>query len=89
MIKFTPVAEQDLVRLVDFLLPKIPVGAFDVADRLEAAINGLAEMPYMGRPGADENTRELVVMPYIVVYRVLHTDIEILHLYHSAENWKK
>jgi hypothetical protein len=28
-------------------------------------------------------------MPYIVVYRVKPDAVEILHIHHTAQNWKK
>jgi toxin ParE1/3/4 len=40
--------------------------------------------------GREDGTRELVLtpLPYIVVYRVREDAIEILHVYHGAQNWR-
>lgn len=45
-------------------------------------------MPRRGLPGTLAGTRELVStrLPYIVAYRVGDDMIEILHIYHSAQN---
>ena len=40
-----------------------------------------------GRPGRIDGTRELVRAPYIIVYRVRSEAVEILRIYHSAQNW--
>jgi plasmid stabilization system protein ParE len=42
-----------------------------------------------GRGGRIGGTRELVLapLPYIVVYRVKTDAVEIVRIYHSAQNW--
>lgn len=49
----------------------------------------LIEMPYIGRVGRIEGTRELVVKnyPYILAYRVQNDAIEILDVIHTAREW--
>jgi toxin ParE1/3/4 len=39
--------------------------------------------------GGIEGTRELVFagLPYIVVYRIQDQSLEILRIYHSAQDW--
>jgi plasmid stabilization system protein ParE len=39
--------------------------------------------------GRIPGTRELVVpgLPYIVLYEVADTAVQILHIYHGARNW--
>jgi toxin ParE1/3/4 len=48
----------------------------------------LRSTPNRGRAGRAEGTRELVLprLPYIVVYRVTESDVEILHIYHGAQH---
>jgi toxin ParE1/3/4 len=48
---------------------------------------GLRSFPYGGRAGRLPGSRELVVAPYIVVYRVKNELIEISRIYHSAQDW--
>ena len=47
-------------------------------------------MPNRGRPGHRSGTRELLLspLPYIVVYRVKDETVEILHIYHGAQDWR-
>ncbi len=52
-------------------------------------VQSLRTMPYRGRYGRIENTRELVVprLPYIVVYRVFEERVLILNVVHGAQRW--
>ena len=45
-------------------------------------------MPHRGRVGREEGTRELVFtsLPYVAAYRVKEQTIEILHIYHGAQD---
>jgi toxin ParE1/3/4 len=49
----------------------------------------LADHPHMGRAGRVDGTRELVVArtPYLVVYRVISTEVRIIRVLHSAQCW--
>lgn len=66
-----------------------PKAAAKVAERLESVVERLATHPPMGRPGRRPGTRELVVsgVPYVVIYRVGESEIEILRIYHTSRNW--
>ncbi len=59
--------------------------------RLWTAVKSLAEQPEMGRPGRVHGTRELVVSdtPFVVPYRVVGSEIEILRVLHGARDWPK
>lgn len=50
---------------------------------------GLADNPHMGRPGRVPGTRELVIprTPYIVPYRIVEDNIQVLRVYHAARLW--
>lgn len=41
----------------------------------------LATMPHRGRPGRIAGTRELILVPFIIVYRVRQETVEILRIY--------
>jgi hypothetical protein len=49
----------------------------------------LALFPNGGRIGRIAGTRELVLapLPYIVVYRVNPDSVDIVRIFHSAQNW--
>lgn len=50
----------------------------------------LRRHPNSGRPGTKGATRELVVprSPYLAVYRLSGNAVEILHIYHGAQDWR-
>lgn len=60
-----------------------------VARAIYNAIQTLRTMPYRGRPGRLESTRELVIpsLPYIVVYRISPEHLLILDIVHGAQKW--
>lgn len=60
-----------------------------VTRRIYDNIQSLQTMPFRGRYGRIEGTRELVVsrLPYIVVYRVLKERVLILNVVHGAQKW--
>jgi plasmid stabilization system protein ParE len=51
-------------------------------------IRSLKISPRLGRLGREEGTRELVLsrLPYIVAYRIKEQAVEILHIFHGAQN---
>jgi plasmid stabilization system protein ParE len=57
-----------------------------VFDKIENLL--VPELTYMGRPGLDAGTRELIEYPYIIVYDV-HESIEeivVLAIVHGAQD---
>jgi toxin ParE1/3/4 len=65
----------------------------EIANRVTRAIYGtvqtLRTLPYRGRYGRLENTRELIIphLPYIVVYEVHEEHVLILAVVHGAQRW--
>ena len=51
------------------------------------AIQSLGKMPYRGRPGRNQNTREMVVpgLPYIIIYRVSKDRVAIVRIVHGTQ----
>jgi toxin ParE1/3/4 len=72
---------KDSPRAADELIEKI----FDKIDNLLAP-----ELTYMGRPGLDSGTHELIEYPYIIVYEVHEArgEIVVLAIVHSAQDRK-
>ena len=60
-----------------------------IARAIYGAVQSLLTMPYRGRYGRLDDTRELVIprLPYIVVYRVLEERLVILNVLHGARRW--
>jgi toxin ParE1/3/4 len=60
-----------------------------IARAIYDAVQSLRTMPYRGRYGRLENTRELVIarLPYIVIYQVFEERLVILNVLHGAQRW--
>jgi addiction module RelE/StbE family toxin len=81
-------AAQDLEEITLFIQKDSPSAARAVAKTLFDTANSLDKLPSRGRAGRIMGTRELVVqgLPYIIVYGVMDTAVQILHIYHAARN---
>lgn len=60
-----------------------------IARRIYEAVQSLLTMPYRGRYGRIENTRELVLprLPYLVVYQISEERLVVLNVLHGAQRW--
>jgi addiction module RelE/StbE family toxin len=88
-LRWTETAAADLEAIKNYLTSKDPLLALPTVEKLYNGIKELKIMPFRGRRGRAPGTRELVFspLPYIAVYRVQDESIEILHIYHGAQNW--
>jgi toxin ParE1/3/4 len=82
-------ATKDLQGITRYIRKDNPAAARAVAKATLEAADALCLFPMRGREGRIAGTREIVVsgLPYIVVYRVKRTAIQILRIYHGARNW--
>lgn len=89
-IRWTADAAEDLAHHVAHIREQNPVAALRIARTVVKAIASLSALPRRGRPGEVEGTRELVLspLPYIAVYRVRESTIEVLHIWHGAQEWR-
>lgn len=86
-VVYTGPAKADLDRIRGYLRERNPAAATKLAALIRARIKLLKKQPRMGpavaeRPGA----RELVVQSYVLAYRVLDERIEILRVWHGAQD---
>ena len=79
----------DRREMIAYLEAKSPAAAILVDDRIDSAMELLADFPDAGRLGQFEGTRELVIQdtPYIAAYRVETPAIVVLRLIHAARKW--
>ena len=86
-IRWTPAAATDLQNLSDYLKDHHPHYRQPTMRKVYAAVQSLKEWPHRGRAGREEGTRELLFppLPYIAVYRVKGQSIEVLRIYHGAQ----
>ena len=87
-IRWTPVAAEDLQDIGKYLKDYQPHYRQPTMRKLYETIRSLKESPHRGRPGREEGTREILFppMPYVAVYRVREQSIEVLRIYHTAQN---
>lgn len=80
-------AIEDLVEIVSYIAERDPQAAQRLRDRIEAAVELVAEQPYMHKVGRVPGTREIVAHAnYVVVYLV--TDrIEVTAVVHTRRDY--
>jgi toxin ParE1/3/4 len=77
----------DLQRIADHIATDKPRAAADFVAAVHDSVARLQDFPWLGRPGAYEDTRELVVhRNYLVTYRVRSDEIQVLQVWHVARN---
>jgi addiction module RelE/StbE family toxin len=89
LVRWTPAAADDLETISNYLIERHPDLAEDTVSRLYHTLQSLKKFPRRGRIGRARGTRELVFapLPYIAVYRVGDEAVEILRVYHTAQDW--
>jgi toxin ParE1/3/4 len=87
-IRWTRVAAEDLEHIKNYLTEHFPEFAESTVLELYETIRSLKTSPRRGRLGREEGTRELVSsrLPYIVAYRIKEQAVEVLHIFHGAQN---
>ena len=89
-VLWLPRAAAELDLILDHIERESPQGALTVALAIRQAANGLlSQYPKAGRIGRIVGTRELVIptTPFIVVYRVRTTRVEILRELHGRRRF--
>jgi toxin ParE1/3/4 len=87
-IRWTPAAATDLQRISDYLTDHHPHYRQPTIHKLVDAIRSLKQSPQRGRIGREDGTRELLFppTPYVAVYRVREQTIEVMRVYHAAQD---
>jgi addiction module RelE/StbE family toxin len=90
-IRWTPTALHDLESVHSYIATDNPNAALMMLETIVAGISALGSQPEMGRNGRIAGTRELVISPYVVAYRVVsrakRPGIEVLAIIHGARRW--
>ena len=76
---------------IDYIARDNTTADLKQGNRIAEQIEALKQHPELGRLGRVRGTRELVISrtPFIVVYRVKATRVEILRVLHGAQQWPK
>lgn len=87
-IRWTSAAAADLQHISNYLKDRHPHYRQPTMRKLYEAIRSLKDLPDRGRIGREEGTRELLFppLPYVAVYRVKEQSIEVLRIYHTAQD---
>jgi addiction module RelE/StbE family toxin len=90
-VRWTLPAAGDLENIKNYLQKNFPHFAGPTVRTIYQRIRSLKSSPHRCRPGHVSGTRELSLapLPYVVVYRVVSDAVEILHIYHGAQNWRE
>jgi toxin ParE1/3/4 len=90
-IVWSPRAIQHLAHLREYIARDNPKAANRIAGALVEAVERLAELPDIGRPGRVAGTRELVVpgTAYVIPYRVRTDRLEVIAAFHARQKWPK
>jgi addiction module RelE/StbE family toxin len=89
IVVWSPRAIEHLTRLRSYIARDNPRAATRVAGALLGAVERLAELPHLGRPGRIAGTRELVVpgTRYVVPYRLRGDRLEVIAVFHGRQKW--
>lgn len=87
-IRWTAPAAQDLYRITRYIRRDNPEAARNIAKTIYEGCESLMHSPRRGRLGVEPGTRELVFspLPYIAVYRVNQASVEIMRIWHGAQD---
>ncbi|MFI5104348.1 MAG: type II toxin-antitoxin system RelE/ParE family toxin [Terriglobales bacterium] len=88
-IIWSPEAAADFAAIVRYIREDNAAAAQRVARSVYQHISQLKSFPNQGRPGRMDGTRELVFppLPFVVVYRVKESVVEIVRMLHGAQRW--
>ena len=82
-IVWTEQAIADLTEIERYIEEDAPQAARRVAAHVVSSVEHLAEFPLLGKPGDRPGTRDLIIPPYIISYRIRSEHLEILSLWHG------
>jgi len=90
-VRWTIRALRRLDQIGAFIEQDNPYAPVRVVARIVSAADSLAEQPAMGRVGRIRGTRELVLtdIPYLIPYRVVGREIEIITVMHASQKWPR
>jgi toxin ParE1/3/4 len=88
-IRWTRPALADWEAIGDFIARDNPGAAKRIVAGFGASVDASRNHPNLGRAGRLIGTRDLVVAgtPYVIPYRVVGDDFEILAVFHGARRW--
>jgi toxin ParE1/3/4 len=88
-VRWTTNAANDLTRIVERIRQENPRAAQRVARTIYNGVAALRTLPERGRIGLAKDTRELVFapLPYIAVYEIIASQVQVLRIRHASQDW--
>ncbi len=88
-VRWTIDAANDLEQIARYVQRDNPLAARELVHKITSGIASLGEFPNRGRTGRVDGTREMVFpsLPYIAVYRLKDDLVQVLRVYHAAQDW--
>ena len=89
--RLTSEAHANIAAIAQYIAQDSPDAAVGVLARIERTLQIITLMPRLGRMTGHRDTRSTVVrrMPYVIVYRQVGDTLEILSVFHTAQDPKK
>jgi toxin ParE1/3/4 len=93
-VRLLRAAIADLRQTVAYIAAEDEAAAEKVSRCIEAAVDLIAERPWIGHPADSPGVREWSVpgLPYVIPYRIDGDTIEIIRIWHTSrlrpEEWK-
>lgn len=87
-IIWSATAISNLSQIREYIEQDKPEAARRVPQRILSSVERLAKHPYLGHPGREPGTRELIVAgtPYIIPYRIHRDRLVVLAVLHAARH---
>ena len=87
-IRWTPAAAADLQGIYDYLKEREPHLARPTVIEIRKSARSLKKFPLRGREGRERGHPRMLHrrLPHIIAYRVKHDTVEILHIWHPAQD---
>ncbi|HTZ98610.1 MAG TPA: type II toxin-antitoxin system RelE/ParE family toxin [Terriglobales bacterium] len=86
---WTPAAVSHLRSTYEYVAQDNARAAQALIERILSVAERLRDFPRMGPEGRVEDTRELVIAgtPFLVVYRLHRSRVDVLAVFHAARKW--
>lgn len=86
-VRWSPTALRDIESLHSYVADDSLPAAITAVERILSALEALSRYPEMGRAGRVAGTRELIVFPYLIAYRLKRGAIEVVSILHGSRRW--
>ena len=92
-VRLLSTAEQDFIEIIDYIVLENSSGAISIADKIESNLQFLENNPQLGRIPDDQELlrlgyRYLIVLDYLIFYKIEDTTIIVYRILHGARNYK-